>query len=35
MSEFTNHKQQRIARLTTLFEAAIRGEINPALVNEY
>ena len=35
MSEFTNHKQQRVARLTTLFEAAIRGEINPALVNEY
>ncbi|MDP2114270.1 MAG: PAS domain-containing protein [Bacteroidota bacterium] len=35
MSEFTNHKQQRIARLTALFEAAVRGEINPAMVSEY
>lgn len=35
MSEFTNHKQQRIARLTALFEAAVRGEINPAMVGEY
>ena len=35
MSEFTNHKQQRIARLTALFEAAVRGEMNTAIVNEY
>ncbi|MDP3915915.1 MAG: PAS domain-containing protein [Bacteroidota bacterium] len=35
MSEFTNHKQQRISRLTALFEAAVRGEINPAMVGEY
>jgi PAS domain S-box-containing protein len=35
MSEFTNHKQQRIARLTALFEAAVRGEINLAMVGEY
>jgi hypothetical protein len=35
MSEFTNHKQQRVARLTELFEAAVRGEINPAMVGEY
>lgn len=35
MSEFTNHKQQRVARLTTLFEAAVRGEINAAMVSEY
>ncbi|MDP2889490.1 MAG: PAS domain-containing protein [Bacteroidota bacterium] len=35
MSEFTNHKQERVARLTELFEAAVRGEINPAMVGEY
>lgn len=35
MSEFTNHKQQRVARLTALFEAAVRGEINAAMVSEY
>ncbi len=35
MSEFTNHNQNRIARLTTLFEAAVRGEMNAVLVHEY
>lgn len=35
MSEFTNHQQQRIARLAMLFEAAVHGEITAALVNEY
>jgi uncharacterized protein len=35
MSEFTNPKQQRVARLTALFEAAVRNEINAAMVGEY
>jgi len=35
MSEFTNHKEERITRLVELFESVIRGELNAALVKDY
>ncbi|OFX60796.1 MAG: hypothetical protein A2066_07360 [Bacteroidetes bacterium GWB2_41_8] len=35
MSEFTNHKEKRIAKLVELFELVIRGEMNAGLVKEY
>jgi uncharacterized protein len=35
MSEFTNHKEIRIAKLSALFEAVIRGEMNSEWVREY
>jgi PAS domain S-box-containing protein len=35
MSEFTNHKEKRIAKLVELFESVIRGEMNAELVGEY
>jgi PAS domain S-box-containing protein len=35
MSEFTNHKEIRIAKLIALFESVIRGEMNSELVKEY
>jgi len=35
MSEFTNHKANRISKLTELFQLVIRGEMTPALVANY
>jgi DUF438 domain-containing protein len=35
MSEFTNHKEERIAKLVELFELVICGEMNAERVREY
>ncbi len=35
MSEFTNHKEKRIAKLVELFRVVIRGEMNPELYSSY
>lgn len=35
MSEFTNHKAGRVARLTELFQLVIRGEMNSEKVSNY
>ena len=35
MSEFTNHKKERITKLVELFESVIRGELNAELVKNY
>lgn len=35
MSEFINHKENRIKRLVELFLLVIRGELSPGLVGQY
>lgn len=35
MSEFTNHREKRIAKLVELFEYVIRGEMNAGLLDDY
>jgi hypothetical protein len=35
MSEFTQHKEKRIAKLVELFKSVIRGEMTAVLVREY
>ncbi len=35
MSEFTNHKEERIKKLVELFESVIRGDLNAELVKDY
>ena len=35
MSDFSNHKEERITKLIALFESVIRGEMNAELVREY